>query len=168
MPKHLDEFTEGRIYVEANIFLFTALADAKYGPSALRFLERASTDEIELLTSTLTLDEVSFVALKAKLEEKHAVMRNQVLYLKRNPEVVKALASDINQIVEHVVGLATLVEVNASDVEQMRQYVKEFGLLPRDAIHLGVAHRLGLTCMASSDSDFDRVPWLTRYAPRRT
>ena len=93
MPKYLDEFTEGRIYVEANIFLFTALADARYGPSALRFLERASGDEIELLTSTLTVDEVSFVALKAKLEEKYGVTKNQILYLERNPEVVKALAS---------------------------------------------------------------------------
>jgi predicted nucleic acid-binding protein len=81
MPKHLDEFIEGRIYVETNIFLFAALADAKYGPSALRFLEQSCGDEIELFTSTLTADEVSFVALKAKLEEKYGVMRNQVLYI---------------------------------------------------------------------------------------
>lgn len=166
MPSYLDEFIEGRIYVEANIFLLTALADAKCGPSALRFLERSSGDEVELLTSTLTIDEVSFVALKAKLEEKYGVTRNQVLYLKRNPEVVKALASDVNRIVENVLNLTTLVGVSAPDIQQMRLYVEEFGLLPRDAIHLAVAHRLGLTCMASSDSDFDRVPWLTRYAPR--
>ncbi len=167
MPSYLDEFIEGRIYVEANVFLFTALADAEYGPSALRFLERSSGDEIELLTSTLTIDEVSFVALKAKLEEKYGVTKNQVLYLKRHPAVVKALASDVNQMMENVLGLTTLVEVNAQDIQQMRLYVKEFGLLPRDAIHLAVTHRLGLTCMASSDSDFDRVTWLTRYAPRR-
>jgi predicted nucleic acid-binding protein len=168
MPSYLDEFIEGMIYVEANIFLLTALADAKYGPSALGFLERSSGDEVEFLTSTLTIDEVSFVALKAKLEEKYSVTRNQVLYLKRNPEVVKALASDVNRIVENVLSLTTLVEVSAPDIQQMRLYMEEFGLLPRDAIHLAVAHRLGLTCMASSDSDFDRVPWLTRYAPRET
>jgi predicted nucleic acid-binding protein len=144
------------------------LADAKYGPSALRFLERSSGDEVELLTSTLTIDEVSFVALKAKLEEKYGVTRNQVLYLKRNPEVVKALVSDVNRIVENVLSLTTLVEVGAPDIQQMRLYMEEFGLLPRDAIHLAVAHKLGLTCMASSDSDFDRVLWLTRYAPRET
>ena len=168
MPGYLDEFIEGRIYVEANILLFTALADAEYGPSALEFLERSSEDGIELLTSTLTIDEVSFVALKAKLEEKYGVTKNQVLYLKRNQEVVKALASDVNQIVENVLGLATLTEVSAPDVQQMRLYMEEFGLLPRDAIHLAVVHRLGLTCMASSDSYFDRVPLLTRYAPRWT
>jgi hypothetical protein len=166
MPSYLDEFVEGRIYVETNIFLLAALADAKYGPSALRFLERSSGDKIELLTSTLTIDEVSFVALKAKLEEKHGVMRNQVLYLKRNPDVVKALASDVNQIVGNVLSLTTLVEVSTPDIQQMRLYLKEFGLLPRDAIHLAVAHRLGLAGVASNDSDFDRVPWLTRYAPR--
>lgn len=166
MPNYLDEFVGGRIYVEANIFLFTALADARYGPSTLTFLERSSGHEIELLTSTLTMDEISFVALKAKLEEKYGVTRNQVLYLKQNPEVVKALASDVNGIMENVLGLTALVEVSAADVQQMRVYMREFGLLPRDAMHLAVTHRLGLTCMASSDSDFDRVPWLTRYAPR--
>ncbi len=168
MPSYLNEFIEGKIYVETNILLSAALADAKYGPSALRFLERSCGDEIELLTSTLTIDGVSFVALKVKLEEKYGVTRNQVLYLKRNPEVVMALASGVNQIVENVLSLTTLVEVSAPDVQQMRLYVKEFGLLPRDAIHLAVTHRLGLTCMASNDSDFNRVPWLTRYAPRRT
>ena len=50
------------------------------------------------------------MALKAKLEEKYGVMRNQVLYLKRNPEVVKVLASDVNQMVENVISLTTLVE----------------------------------------------------------
>lgn len=78
----------------------------------MRFLERSSSDEIELFTSTLTIDEVAFVALKAKLEEEYGVMKNQVLYLKQNPEVVKALASDVNQIVENVLSLTTLVEVN--------------------------------------------------------
>jgi predicted nucleic acid-binding protein len=109
MPSYLDELIEGRIYVEANIFLFTALADVEYGPATLEFLERSSEDGIELLTSTLTIDEVSFVALKAELEEKYGVTKNQVLYLKRNPEVVKALASDVNQIVENVLGLTTLM-----------------------------------------------------------
>ena len=167
MPSYLDEFIEGKIYVETNILLSAALADAKYGPSALRFLERSCGDEIELLTSTLTIDEVSFVALKVKLKEKYGVTRNQVLYLKRNPEVVMALASDVNQIVENVLSLTTLVSVSAPDIQQMRLYIKEFGLLPRDAIHLAVTHRLGLTCMASSDSDFDGIPWLSRYALRR-
>jgi predicted nucleic acid-binding protein len=68
MPKYLDEFIEGRIYVETNIFLFAALADAKYGPSALRFLERSCGDEIELFTSTLTVDEVSFGCVQNELK----------------------------------------------------------------------------------------------------
>jgi len=35
--------------------------------------------------------------------------------------------------------------------ERMQEYMKSFGLLSRDAIHLAVAHKLGLTCIASSE-----------------
>jgi len=166
MPKYLDEFTEGRIYVETNIFLFTALADAKYGPSCLEFLERASRGEIELFTSVLTIDEVAFVTLKVKLEEKYGVMRSPVLFLKRHPDTVKALAAEVGEVIENVLRLVTLVEVSALDIPKVQEYMREFGLLPRDAIHLAVANRLGLTHLASNDCNFDAVPWLARYAPR--
>lgn len=61
--------------------------------------------------------------------------------------------------------LCIIVEVDESDIERMQEYMESFGLLPRDAIHLAVARRMGLTCIASSDKDFDRVNWLSRYEP---
>ena len=166
MPRYLDEFSGNRIYVEPNILLFDALADARFGHSSLEFLKRGSQGEFELLTSSLTTDEIAFVALKIKLEEKYEVTKGHVRYLKQHPEVVKALAPEIGEVLNNVRRLCTIVEVDESDIERMQEYVKSFGLLPRDAIHLAVAHKLGLTCMASSDGDFDRVNWLSRYEPR--
>ncbi len=166
MLKYLDEFREHRIYVEPNILLFDALADARWGPSSLEFLKRGSQGKFELLTSSLTIDEVAFVALKVKLEEKYEVTRGHVRYLKEHPEVVKALALEIGEVLDNVRRLCTIVEVDESDIERMQEYMESFGLLPRDAIHLAVARRMGLTCIASSDKDFDRVSWLSRYEPR--
>lgn len=166
MPKYLDEFSGDRIYVEPNILLFDALADASFGRSSLEFLKRGSQGEFNLLTSSLTIDEVAFVALKVKLEEKYRVAKGHVRYLKQHPEVVKALAPEIEDVLDNVRRLCTIVEVDESDIEQMQEYMKSFGLLPRDAIHLAVVHRMGLTCLASSDGDFDRVSWLSRYEPR--
>jgi len=166
MPKHLDEFSGDRIYVEPNILLFDALADVRFGRSSLEFLKRGSLGEFELLTSSLTIDEIAFVALKVKLEEKYKVTKGHARYLKQHPEVVKALAPEIREVLDNVRRLCTIVEVDESDVERMQEYMISFGLLPRDAIHLAVAHRMGLTCIASSDKDFDRVNWLSRYEPR--
>ena len=39
------------------------------------------------------------------------------------------------------------------------------GLLSNDALIVAIIQANGLTKLASSDQDFDRVPWLTRYEP---
>ncbi|MCY2993431.1 MAG: PIN domain-containing protein [Planctomycetota bacterium] len=41
----------------------------------------------------------------------------------------------------------------------------EYELLSGDALIVAVMHAHGLTRLASHDADFDRVSWLTRYAP---
>jgi hypothetical protein len=42
---------------------------------------------------------------------------------------------------------------------------RQFGLLTNDAIIIAVMESHGLTNLASSDPDFDRVPGITRYSP---
>ena len=42
---------------------------------------------------------------------------------------------------------------------------QQCGLLTNDALTVAVMQANGLTKVASADSDFDRVPGLTRYAP---
>ncbi len=39
------------------------------------------------------------------------------------------------------------------------------GLLSNDALIVAVMQANGLSKLASSDQDFDRIPWLTRYEP---
>ena len=41
---------------------------------------------------------------------------------------------------------------------------RQFGLLINDAVIVAVMQAHGLTNLASNDSDFDRVPGITRYA----
>jgi len=42
---------------------------------------------------------------------------------------------------------------------------QQTGLLTNDALIIAVMQAHGLTNLASSDTDFDRVPGLTRYGP---
>jgi predicted nucleic acid-binding protein len=39
------------------------------------------------------------------------------------------------------------------------------GLLSNDALIVAVMQANGLSKLASSDQDFDRIPWLSRYKP---
>lgn len=40
---------------------------------------------------------------------------------------------------------------------------RRFGLLPRDALHLAIVQRLGVSAIASDDTDFDRIEGVHRY-----
>ena len=42
---------------------------------------------------------------------------------------------------------------------------QQIGLLTNDGLIVAVMHANGLSKLASHDTDFDRVPGLTRYAP---
>ena len=42
---------------------------------------------------------------------------------------------------------------------------RQFGLLVNDALVVAIMQDQGLSALASQDTDFDRVPGITRYAP---
>jgi predicted nucleic acid-binding protein len=48
---------------------------------------------------------------------------------------------------------------------QMRQEMQVSGLLPRDAIHLSVMKRCGLTAIASDDEGFEHCQGITLFQP---
>jgi predicted nucleic acid-binding protein len=47
----------------------------------------------------------------------------------------------------------------------MRREMVATGTLPRDAIHLAVMRRLGITAIASDDDGFDRYTDITLFKP---
>ncbi|MBM4306601.1 MAG: type II toxin-antitoxin system VapC family toxin [Deltaproteobacteria bacterium] len=56
-----------------------------------------------------------------------------------------------------------LVSVETEDFFPVLENIKNFSLLPRDALHVAIIQRLGLTVIASDDMDFDRVKGLERH-----
>lgn len=162
---YLEDFHGKRIYVEANIFVYNALAHPIYGDSCKNFLDRSLNNEFEIITSSLSIDEIAFVSLKLKLEEKYNITSNAVRYLKSNPRIVEVLAVEVNQIIDDVLLIATIADVREVDISSMQNYMRDYGLFPRDALHLSVIHRLGLSDLASNDQDFERVGWLNLYKP---
>jgi predicted nucleic acid-binding protein len=63
-----NELSEGeKVFVDANIFLFNALDDLRYGESSTQFLEKIERGEIKALTNVLVLNEVAFKILMAEL-----------------------------------------------------------------------------------------------------
>lgn len=148
-------------------------ANSVYHSACAAFFQRAvdPAQPMQLVTATLTLDEVIFVLLQEIVARPpHNITRSRSQYLHDHPEMVKALMAQLDPLVEALFDLVTLEPVTVADIRQMRQEMLASGILPRDAIHLAVMKRLGLVAIASDDEGFDnritRGPRAGRYPAR--
>lgn len=99
------------------------------------------------------------------LRPPYEVVRSRSQYLTAHPEVVRKLMQRIDDPLAAAVELVSLEPVLPEDITLMRREMATTGLLPRDAIHVAVMRRLGITAIASDDAAFDRCAGIVRYAP---
>jgi predicted nucleic acid-binding protein len=137
--------------------------------AAARDLFRRALDRrrpINLVTATLAVDELVFVLLQELvLRPPFSVARSRSQYLRDHPEVVRQLMAVFDLQVEALLQLVTLEPVTPADLTEMRREMTASGMLPRDAIHLAVARRLGIPAIASDDDGFDGLADLTLFKP---
>jgi predicted nucleic acid-binding protein len=85
--------------------------------------------------------------------------------LKKHPADVQTL-TDFRQSVETIPQFGVQVlPIENSLVLQALAISQQTGLLHNDSLIVAVMRFHGLTNLASVDTDFDRVPGITRYAP---
>jgi predicted nucleic acid-binding protein len=168
MAYHLADFQGEGIYLDTNILVGLVDARSVYHPTCAPFFQQAvePTQPIRLVTATLTLDEVLFVLLQEMItREPYRITRNRSRYLQDHPDIVKDLMVQLDPLAEALCELVTLEPVTSSDIHQMRQEMRLHGTLPRDAMHLAVMQRLGLTAIASDDAGFDNRQGIDLYMP---
>ncbi|MBI3757177.1 MAG: type II toxin-antitoxin system VapC family toxin [Deltaproteobacteria bacterium] len=158
MSLPLADFRGEQIYLDTNILVGLVDADSVYHSACEAFFQRTldPARPIQLVTCTLTLDEVVFVLLQELVAKPpYNVLRSRSQYLQNHPDVVKALMAQLAPLVDALFDLITFEPVIPADIRQMRQEMSATGILPRDAIHLAVMKRLELIAIASDDEGFD-------------
>jgi predicted nucleic acid-binding protein len=81
------------------------------------------------------------------------------------PEIVRALMTAVDYGIQRILAVVSLEPVLPEDIIAMRREMIATGRLPRDAIHLSVMRRLGITAIASDDDDFDGSPDISLFKP---
>lgn len=160
----LDEVVRGKVYVDANVFYMYLRPDPVYLPMIRRFLGRMVQGDIEAYTSVLTMDELFYRLLLARVKDVYK--RNPLNVLREDTSgAIARCGAEIEVALRRLVRLPhlQLTAVLEDDLPQMLASITAFGLLPRDASHVAVMERLGLSEIATDDADFDRVPWLRRH-----
>jgi len=115
-----------------------------------------------LVTSTNVIEEVTYVLIKERAKDITGINRHYDLltYLRENPNMVKQIADEvISDVLSLLNALKIVVLAPASHLE-MFNIVKNYGLLPNDALIVATCRYYGIKKIATFDEDFKRVNFL--------
>lgn len=154
------------LFVDANVLTYYFQPHPRWGAACAQLLVRIDNQELTGSTSTAVLGELAhrLMTLEAidVLGWPVAGVGNR---LRQNPHEVQKLLrfrSVIDQVLQSNLRVLT---IDAPMLATAAALCQQFGLLTNDGLIVTVMQANGLTRIASSDTDFDRVPGLTRYAP---
>ncbi|MCD4738717.1 MAG: type II toxin-antitoxin system VapC family toxin [Anaerolineae bacterium] len=159
-----DKVIRDKVYVDINVFYMYLRPDPVHLSTIRAFLGRMVQGEIGVYTSVLTMDELFYRLLLARVKDVYG--RNPLNVLREDMSgAIARCGPEIKVALRRLVGLPhlQLAAVVEDDFPQMLANITVFGLLPRDALHVTVMQRLGLSEIATDDADFDRVTWLQRH-----
>jgi predicted nucleic acid-binding protein len=154
------------VFLDANIFVYHFGPHATFAPVCTDLLERINRQELQGFTCARVLSDV---AHRLMTLEACAVLKRSFpgigSYLKKHPAAVQQL-SRFRQAILDIPGFGVrLLPTPTPVVETATALSIEHGLLSGDALIVAVMQTHGLSDLASADTDFDRVPGITRYWP---
>ncbi|MFZ1755992.1 MAG: type II toxin-antitoxin system VapC family toxin [Caldilineaceae bacterium] len=161
MSRPISAIDSSQIYLDTNTFYLLLRAVT---PQANELFGEIEQGGLYAYTSALTFDELAYRLLLALIRDVYG--RSPLDRLRQNKsEMVAAFSSKVDDLLAEMIGYPhlTIVSVDAKDILAMRQNIKHFRLMPRDALHLAAMQKVGCFHLISQDSDFDHIPGITRY-----
>ncbi len=127
-------------YLDSNIFLYPVLYSDKKSAICKEILMKVAKNEIKASTSLLTWDEIVF-AVKKLVGNDFAIAQGDKFL--KFPNLI-------------------FIKVDESVISSAQAIIAQYGLNPRDAIHVASALIHGCEEFVSDDSDFDKVKEIKR------
>jgi predicted nucleic acid-binding protein len=154
------------VFVDANTLTYHFQPHPVWGPPCSGLLQRIENQELVGFTSTAALSEVSHRLMTIEASVLFGrPFTNIGNWLRTHPAEVQRLTA-FRRAIDRV--LQSNLRVLAIDPPLLGSAValcQQFGLLTNDGLIVAVMQTNGVTRIASHDSDFDRVPGVTRYGP---
>lgn len=151
-----------RLYWDASFFVHATYPAGRYHRECYTFLERLS-DAGEPLSyvSALALDETIFTLLQMKVREDHAERGFWDVY-REHPRVIQPYLRELRVLVDRlfVDPRIQVVGTESEFIYEAMEYMDNYSLLPRDALHLATMARYGVDSIVTTDHDFLTVDGL--------
>ena len=115
-----------------------------------------------LVTSTNVIEEVTYVLIKERAKDVTGIGKHYDLltYLREHPDTVKQIASEVISDVSSLLNALKIVVLAPVSYSEMFDVVKNYGLLPNDALIVATCRYYGIKKIATFDEDFKRVDFL--------
>ena len=161
-----DLVTGDAVFVDANILTYHFEPHARWGPACTQILQQIENQQLVGYTSSHVIGEVSHRLMTIEAQRllgwPVAGIGNR---LRTNPTEVRKLGlfrTAVEKLLQGRLHFLTVTPVHLVTGVALSQQI---GLLTNDALIVAVMQAHGLSKIASSDTDFDRVPGITRYEP---
>lgn len=154
------------VFIDANVFVYNFGPDPSYGPPSRDLLERIEQGEVEGYVSAHVLNDVAYRLMSLEACQVFGWPYEGIgRQLRRHPIEIHKLRR-FRQALDEIVGIGVRVlSVSVEHVLLAADLSRTHGLFSGDALIVAMMQSRGLTNLASSDADFDRVPAIVRYAP---
>jgi predicted nucleic acid-binding protein len=155
-----------QIFIDANILVYHATAHVTYGNACRQLIEPVARQEIDGFTSAHVLGDMAHRVMTLEAMTQFGWTAKAIAKrLRKNPTRLQHLTR-FRQAVDEVPQIGIQVLPVAADLISKATAISQlFGLLIGDALIVAIMRQQGLTHLASADTDFDRVPGITRYGP---
>ena len=144
------------IFIDANIFLYSAFKHPVFGNKCKNFLIRIEKEEIKGYTSDFVLNEIFHKLMIAEIVKKFGIAAKQVVrFVKKKPEVIAELETVWTEM-EIIKGFNISI-LNGSLFPDFIKISKMYWLMATDAFHVATMKKHGITNITTNDPDFERV-----------
>jgi len=153
------------IYIDANVFHFAIRGIGHVGDICTNFLRKVESGYIRAVTSPLVLDELMYKLLLKLIEEEYG--SNPLKILRSSRKVDKSIFERVANMIATIVRIKNLeiLDIPKSIIYIMPSNFKRYQLLPRDTLHISLMEIYDIKNIASADTDYDTVDWITRWTP---
>jgi len=115
-----------------------------------------------LVTSTNVIEEVTYVLIKERAKDVTGISKHYDLltYLREYPDTVKQVADEVISDVSNLLSALKITVLAPASYSEMFDVVRNYGLLPNDALIVATCRYYGIKKIATFDEDFKRVDFL--------
>jgi predicted nucleic acid-binding protein len=161
-----DLATGDAVFVDANTLIHLFQPHPQLGPFCQQLFQRIDNQDLAGFTSSHVVSEVSHRLMTV---EAHRALNWPIPgignRLRTNPHEVQKLSLFRRAVEQIAQSRLQILTITPPVLVAAAAHCQRLGLLTNDAVTVALMQAHGLSKVASSDSDFDRVPGLMRYAP---